>query len=238
MGQYNEEEINKKIAELPGFVRGMVFDPAVGMKVQAIGKKYNLHIDRFDDLLYIVRLALIGLVDEQTIHAEIAETLEVDTDTARKISMDIGSQITAPILQKLREEQQKKQETDVEEITDEEIDALLEEAERADTDLSGSDMELIDETREEEQVALPSTDRDMLLEQVESVGGIGGSIRPQNAVAEEIKRGIPGEKLSGNFKIASEERDYSVNKQPDKGAVSLKVVRHRDRVDPYREPVE
>lgn len=235
MGQYNEEEINKKIAELPGFVRGMVFDPAVGMKVQEIGKKYNLHIDRFDDLLYIVRLALIGLIDEQTIHAEIAETLEVDADTAKKISIDIGGQITAPILLKLREEQQKKQETEVEEMTDEEIETLLEEAERADTDLSGSDMELIDETKEEEQGEFPNTDREMLLKQVESAGN---SIRPQNAVAEEIKRGIPGEKLSGNFKIASEERDYSVNKQPDKGAVSLKVMRHRDRVDPYREPVE
>ncbi|MCU0660117.1 MAG: hypothetical protein MUD00_00680 [Candidatus Pacebacteria bacterium] len=229
MIDFTEQQMEEKFNAVPRSVRALIFDPIVGEKTQSIGKKYGLLLDASSDLLAIVQFALFGFITQEDIKKEIIEALKVSNTVASAITVDIKNEIVAPIFEKMRKQQE---ETTTEKITDEEIALLLTEPEDDSSGFAQAGIEIQSEKPfigDEEKEAFE--EHKVLLKQIERTTS---PIQTSN----EIQRGITGEKFSGNFKIPHEERDYSINKQSDADTVSLKVIRHRDRVDPYREPLE
>jgi hypothetical protein len=226
------DNIEDVLASLPPDVAALVFDPANGEKILAIGKRYGLNLDQTGKLMTATRLVMIGLLPTDSFKGEIMSGLAIASDVADKIVADVSTEIVRDAIAKM----QQHAENETHHFTDEEIEAMLAEdddqAEAANS-LAQTGIELIAEPEQAAAAEEKTLDRDQLLQSVEHPSA------PQTpSIADEVQRGITGEKLAGNFKIPREERDYSINKPGAAApAVDDAIVRHRDRVDPYRMPI-
>ncbi len=107
-----------------------------------------------------------------------------------------------------------------------------------DKNLEKSGVQVVPEKKERDESPVPfHLNRDMILKGVENPQKIVSSAIPP---ADELKKGIVGEKLAGTFKISKEEKEYSLKKPDISGgpvASEEPILRHKDRVDPYRETI-
>ncbi len=265
---YTPEEVAKKIVSLPEDLKEIIFDSSIGEKMQAIGKKYGLHVNETSSLMDEAYWVMIGLTHPDQFTNRLKETLQLPDEKIKAITSDISEDIIGDIrgqLQKLHGEK-----PDEEEITDEEIDKLLAEpiesgttknileksgvevvenkpldmgsfgnvtVSAIDKNLEKSGVQVVPEKKEEAESPIPfHLNRDMILKGVENPQKIAS---PITSPSEELKKGIVGEKLAGTFKISKEEKEYSFKKPDISGAATSEepILRHKDRVDPYRETI-
>lgn len=235
MTSYSPQDIDTALAKIPDELRDAVFAPATGEKVLAIGKRYGLNIEQSDILMTNVRLVMIGILPPGEFNSELTANLGTPSETATKIAADVSTEIVQDALTTLKKHQEAKR------FTDEELAAMLAEEEETISEEEGqnlatSGIEVINQPTTPISTIRETLNRESLLEDVQNPTRIAKTI-PSVGAADEIQRGITGEKLAGNFKIPGEQKDYSVNKSAEPTPTSIKVIRHQDRVDPYREPL-
>lgn len=237
MSIHTPEEINTALTKIPDELREAVFAPETNEKVLAIGRRYGLNIEQSDILMTNVRLVMIGILSPEDFKRELAANLNLPTEAVEKITTDVSIEIVQDALASLRKHQETKH------FTDEEIEAMLAEEDEETIsaeegqNLATSGIEVINQPIAPISTPTETLSRESLLEDVQNPTRIAKTI-PAVGAADEIQRGITGEKLAGNFKIPGEQKDYSVNKSAEPAPTSIKVIRHKDRVDPYRETVE
>lgn len=266
--EYTPEDIAKKIGTLPDEIQDMIFDPSIGEKIQAIGKKNNLHVDQVGILMAETNLVMIGLTHPDQFIPRIKEGLSIADEAARAIADDISAQVVMGVRLKLMELEKEKEQPDETRISDEEIEKILNEnieigntqnvmeksgvevienkpldmgsfgtvtVAAMDKNLEKSGVEVMPEKKQTEAPAPFHLNRDIILKGVENPPVLALTPAP----ADELKKGIVGEKLAGTFKIAKEEKEYSLKKAPisQSPAVDEPILRHKDRVDPYRESI-
>ncbi len=233
MQNYTLEDMEKAIDELPADVSEAITDPSVGEKIRAIGKKYNLHIDQLGSLMGATNLVMIGLIPPEEFKTALREKVGIDDMTAGAIASDISEQIIKDIREKMKVHEEIGQK-----FTDEELDALLDQAEEeiagtpdqfAQTGIEILESHPIPDEAAPDMATPPGT--------TPAPKSATTTFAPQ-ITAEEIERGITGEKLAGSFKMPKEERDYSVTRSAPEPGAGETIIRHKDRVDPYHEPIE
>lgn len=101
MKQFTSEEIQAQFEKLPPEVQTAVTSSDVNEKIEAIAKKYDLHIDQLGELVDEVGLVMLGLQKPDLFVSDLCERLSINKDIANKISTDINAEIFSLIRQHL-----------------------------------------------------------------------------------------------------------------------------------------
>ncbi|HEY4501901.1 MAG TPA: hypothetical protein VJJ20_02445 [Candidatus Paceibacterota bacterium] len=107
-----QQQVQKRLAELPQDVQAAVRSAELGQKVQAIGKKHALHIDQVGKLEDEVYLVMLGFADPSEFAASLAEELGLAKDQAVEVVTEVTHDIFMPIrasMQQWAEEQTSKE---------------------------------------------------------------------------------------------------------------------------------
>ncbi|PCI20479.1 hypothetical protein COB64_02050 [Candidatus Wolfebacteria bacterium] len=126
----SSKEITEKFSKLPDDVRSAVLDASVGEKILSIGKKHTLTVSDIGKLVYESNLIILGLSHPKDFAKNLKRTLSLSSTQVDQIVNDINTQVFEKIRSALKhlhgepEVPQKKPEID---ITDEDIERLLEE---------------------------------------------------------------------------------------------------------------
>lgn len=233
MKQFEPHEITEKLQAAPRVIRDYIHSPATEETVRAIASKHGLLLDKASELANETIWVMIGLTSTDEFSNRLKEHLGLSESIAADIEHDISEQVVRPAIAAMQSTE------DAPDISQDEINRVLEtQIEGIDydptTDLRSTGIEVIPHTQMEQ--AMPAIDREVLLAGVENPRSAVTTFRP-DAVANEINRGIAGEKLSGGFTIPKESRDYSIGKNQTLPPADDPILRHRDRTDPYREPI-
>jgi len=97
MEQNLEAQIEKRLHELPEDIHAAVMAADLDKKVQAIGAKYQLHIDQMGLLGDEILLAMLGFTELDKLGEHIQTQVTVAPDVAGKIVQDASEQIFMPI---------------------------------------------------------------------------------------------------------------------------------------------
>jgi len=97
MKQFTQEEIFKRYAELPQEVKDAIFAEATAEKMNEIGKKHGLLIDKIGNLAREAGYVMLGLEHPNDFVSNLVSTLEVPELKAREIASDINEAIFKPI---------------------------------------------------------------------------------------------------------------------------------------------
>jgi hypothetical protein len=94
-------EFGRWIDAAPRQVQETIVSDATAQTVEAIGKKYRLHVDAIGFLYKLVGYVLVGYVPFDTLPQEIRQ-LGVDPLEVRKITQDIQDQILVPLSEQIK----------------------------------------------------------------------------------------------------------------------------------------
>ena len=93
MKQFTSEEIQTRFEKLPAEVQKAVTSSDVNAKIEAIGKKYQLHVDQLGELVDEVGLVMLGLQKSSFFIDDLCSRLSITRDVARSIGSDINEDI-------------------------------------------------------------------------------------------------------------------------------------------------
>ncbi len=208
MENETENLIKEQFAKLPPEIRQAVASFDWESKVQEIGQKNSLHVDKLATLQDEIFLVIIGLVYPDDFINQIKSRLGLPDDKIKTIVNDSNEMIFRPIREALVK------------IYDEEFkDANLETTEE--------EMSTVDSVHEETRPADAQgygMAREDLLRAIEN---------PPRT--ESIK--IVSDKMAGNFSLPKVETDYSIMKPaaaPGSGEAKEETA-NAPKIDPYRE---
>jgi hypothetical protein len=111
-----QQQVQKRLAELPAGVQAAVHSAEVAAKIQEIGKKGKLHLDQMGKLEDEVYLVMLGFADPAEFGDTLAEALGVAPAAAAALATDVVNEIFMPIrasMQEWAEEQVSKQDADL-----------------------------------------------------------------------------------------------------------------------------
>ena len=101
MEQDLEAQIEKRLAELPEDIRAAVLGADLNRHVQAIGAKYQLHVDQMGLLGDEILLSMLGFTELDKLEEHVKTQVGVPADVASKIVQDSSEQIFLPIRESL-----------------------------------------------------------------------------------------------------------------------------------------
>jgi len=96
------EQIKKRLQKLPEDLKDAIFSEENTTVLLAIGKKYNLPIDKIGELSTATNYIILGAIKPGEYIAELAKRLEVDKEVARKIAHDVNEKIFSKIRESLK----------------------------------------------------------------------------------------------------------------------------------------
>jgi len=111
-----QQQVQKRLAELPQDVQAAVRSAELAQKVQAIGKKHALHIDQIGKLEDEVYLVMLGFSDPAEFAENLGEELGLAKDQAIEVVTEVTHDIFMPIrasMQAWAEEQASKEDAEV-----------------------------------------------------------------------------------------------------------------------------
>ncbi|KKW10976.1 MAG: hypothetical protein UY50_C0023G0022 [Parcubacteria group bacterium GW2011_GWA2_49_9] len=100
--KYSEEELRNAFEDLPMGLRQSVSSVDTANAIQAIAKKYLLHVDQMAALASETGLVLLGLTHPADFIKNLADRLRVPEERAREIARDVSSQILVKVRESLR----------------------------------------------------------------------------------------------------------------------------------------
>lgn len=102
MPKLTPQQLREIYLKLPKNVQDAIFSIDSAEAVQAIGKKYDLAIDKIGELADETGLVMLGLTHPSDYIVNLARRLNIDKETAKKIAEEINSQIFVKIRESLK----------------------------------------------------------------------------------------------------------------------------------------
>lgn len=99
-----EAALKAQFAELPKAVQKAILSSHVEASLQALAKKYQIHLDQWVHLENEVMMVLLGLRTIGSLAGHIEEEAEVDKATAEALANDISDTVFEPIREELARE--------------------------------------------------------------------------------------------------------------------------------------
>ncbi|PIR69583.1 MAG: hypothetical protein COU47_02400 [Candidatus Niyogibacteria bacterium CG10_big_fil_rev_8_21_14_0_10_46_36] len=96
------EEIQKRFKALPEALREAIFSAEISETLLAIGKKYNLPLDKVGELSTETSLVMLGVTHPNQYISNLQKVLGVERDIARNIAQEVNAQIFAKIRSELK----------------------------------------------------------------------------------------------------------------------------------------
>src|SRR5690348_7507243 len=97
MDETTEQQLKKRLEELPPVVRQAIMSSDFEAKIQSIGAKASLHIDQIGILQDETVLVMIGFADPSEFPNHLIERLHLDSTKAQELTKAVGEQIFLPI---------------------------------------------------------------------------------------------------------------------------------------------
>lgn len=97
------QQIMQRLAELPADVRQAVQSTNLSKSIQALGTKYQLHIDQIGELEDETLMAMLGFVPLESFEKRLASALHLPGETAKKIAGDVNQNIFLAVRTSLRQ---------------------------------------------------------------------------------------------------------------------------------------
>jgi hypothetical protein len=98
-----QQRVQKRLTELPQDVQAAIHSSDLAQKVQAIGKKNNLHVDQMGKLEDEVYLVMLGFADPGEFADTLAAELGVTSAQAASVANEVGNEIFMPIRASMQE---------------------------------------------------------------------------------------------------------------------------------------
>jgi len=102
MSKLTPQQLREIYLKLPEDLKAAIFNVNSADIIQAIGKKYNLTIDKIGEVADETGLVMLGLTHPNNFISNLAERLKIDKESARKIAEEVNSQIFAKVRESLR----------------------------------------------------------------------------------------------------------------------------------------
>ena len=102
MNQYTNEQISEKYKNLPKGLQNAITSVSTTDIIQAVGKKYNLPVDKMGGLEEEVGFLMIGFTRPKDFVANLAKRLGTDSETTKKIAEEINAQIFSKVKESLK----------------------------------------------------------------------------------------------------------------------------------------
>lgn len=100
--KHTPEQLLEIYDKLPKDLKDAIFSVDSAEIIQAIGKKYNLPIDKTGELADETGLVMLGLTHPNNYISNLTQRLNTDKETAKKIADEINTQIFAKIRESLK----------------------------------------------------------------------------------------------------------------------------------------
>jgi hypothetical protein len=102
MPKLTPQQLREIYLKLPKDLQDAIFSVDSAERIQSIGKKYNLAIDKTGELADETGLVMLGLTHPNNFISNLAQRLKIDKESARKIGEEINNQIFAEIRESLK----------------------------------------------------------------------------------------------------------------------------------------
>ena len=102
MPKLTPQQLREIYLKLPKDLQDAIFSVDSAERIQSIGKKYNLAIDKTGELADETGLVMLGLTHPNNFISNLAQRLKVDKESAKKIAEEINNQIFAEIRESLK----------------------------------------------------------------------------------------------------------------------------------------
>ncbi len=103
MPKFEFSKLEERYKEIPDEVRDAISSVELAKKLQEIGLAHHLHIDQIEILGENTGLVMLGLLSPTKFNESIREDLNLDPETANKITGEINQHIFLPIRDHLHE---------------------------------------------------------------------------------------------------------------------------------------
>lgn len=111
--KYSTEELNDIFDRLPEEIKDAIVSVDNARMISALGKKYNLHIDKVGEIAEETGLVLLGLTHPTEFVSNLTKRLGIDRIIASQIASDINDQVflkVRELLKDIQKETAKKEE--------------------------------------------------------------------------------------------------------------------------------
>lgn len=102
MPEIDSKIIMEKYKALPSELKDAIFSEEIAEKIQEIGKKYALYIDKIGELGNESGRVMLGLTHPKDFIANLSKRLGVDAEKAKEIAKDVNEQIFAKVRESLK----------------------------------------------------------------------------------------------------------------------------------------
>jgi len=102
MTKLTPQQLKEIYQKLPEDLKEAIFSVKSAEVIQAVGKKYNLAVDKTGELADETGLVMLGLTHPRDFISNLAQRLGVDKETARKIAEEVNTQIFATVRESLK----------------------------------------------------------------------------------------------------------------------------------------
>lgn len=102
MTKLTPQQLKEIYQKLPEDLKDAMFSVDSAEIIQSLGKKYNLAIDKIGELADETGLVMLGLTHPRDFISNLAQRLNVDKETARKIAEEVNTQIFATVRESLK----------------------------------------------------------------------------------------------------------------------------------------
>src|SRR3989344_694350 len=99
-----DEELKKRLAELPRAVRDAISSADVEKKLRELSEGHKLHLDQWQILENEVMLALLGFLPLEELESHIKDQVGVSAEIANILTTEISASIFQPIREELERE--------------------------------------------------------------------------------------------------------------------------------------
>lgn len=97
-----QKQIEARLAELPKDIQEAVLSTDLSSRIQAIGAKYQLHVDQIGILEEEVMMVMLGFSNPATFAEQLVEALQITPDVAGQLAQDIAGAIFLPIRESMQ----------------------------------------------------------------------------------------------------------------------------------------
>lgn len=102
MEDTNEQEIEKRLAELPQAIREAILSNDIGGHVREIGANHKLHVDQLAILEDLTVMTMLGFVAPGDFQNELKVQLGLDDEGSKTLAADINTEIFTVVRESLK----------------------------------------------------------------------------------------------------------------------------------------
>lgn len=97
-----DEQIKKRLAELPVDVRQAVESVDLGEKIRAVGTRHGLHIDQLATLEDEITLVMLGFADPSEFAERLERELQLSAEQAAQVTGEVVEEFFLPIRESMK----------------------------------------------------------------------------------------------------------------------------------------